>query len=159
MYPLLISLVTLTLFRALCRCTMRNSCCAYAASSAYFHRPLLTVSCLLLSPSFSTLDLSFLFGHQTFILAPIILGHPTYSDQLSSFYSVSFSGESHATRCIMRASFLSCFAFDNYELTCSTTSPCPYSFLFLSLRSSLCFMRAHHPAFFSLRLIFFISLF
>lgn len=55
----------------------------------------------LVSPSRS-LDLPLSFGHQAFILAPIILGHPTYSDQSLSFHPASFSSASHATRCIMR---------------------------------------------------------
>lgn len=95
---------TLTLFRALCRCSVRNSCCACAASSAHFH-PLLAISSILFSPSCSSsrsLDLPLSFGHQAFILAPIILGHPTYSDQSLFSYPASFSSASHAIRCIMR---------------------------------------------------------
>lgn len=106
MYPLPIPLVTLTLFRALRRCSVRNSCCAYATSSAYFHHPLLAVSSILPFPSSSNSvlmsGLPFFFSHQAFILAPIILGHPTYSDQSFSFYPAFFSNGSHATRCIMR---------------------------------------------------------
>lgn len=59
--------------------------------------------------------------------------------------------------CEAVASFLSCFAFDDYELTCSTTSPRPCSFPFDSLRAlSLC---AHATASFSLHSTSFISLF
>lgn len=59
-------------------------------------------SCFLPRSPSRSLDLPLSFGHQAFILAPIILGHPTYSDQSLSFYPASFSSASHATRCIMR---------------------------------------------------------
>lgn len=59
--------------------------------------------------------------------------------------------------CEAVASFLSCFAFDDYELTCSTTSLRSCSFPFNSSRPF--FVRAHTTASFSLRSTSFISLF
>lgn len=125
------------------------------------HRALIsTPSLLSLPPCFSPrspsrfLDPSLFFGHQAFILAPIILDHPTYSDQCSPFIprlSPAHRMQSDAS-CEAETSFLSCFAFDDYELTCSTTSR-PCSFPFDSLR-----VFAHATASFSLRSISFIFL-
>lgn len=134
MNPLLILLVTLTLLHALRPCSVRNSCCAYAASSAYFHHSFLLLSppfCFF--PSFSISVLRSVFSSVTKLLSShrlssviqrILTNRPPFILRLFLVHHMQPDASCEAV-----TSFLSFLAFDDYEFNNNVLS------LFLLLRA------------------------
>lgn len=128
---------------------------AACATRAYFYPLLASLpSCSFPHLPSSSLDLPLSFGHLLFSLrlSSVTQLTPTNRSPFIPRLSPVHHTQPDAS-CEAETSFLSCFAFDDSELTCSTTTSRPCFFPFDSLRAL-----APYTAFFSLHPTSFTSL-